>query len=125
MTRDEYVRLEQEYQRLMAEPLPKAKPKPKPAVMAVVSDKLAEAARANPDSVRVSARSDDGTSVFERPRRLERLEVLEVDSEGRPALARCYDVATNSWGTVEFKDGHRQLAGAVHEYDPLSALKRG
>lgn len=123
MTREEYAKLEEEYQRLMATPIPRAKPKPKPAVMAVVSPKLAEAAKANPDSVRVSARSEDGTSVFERPRVLERLEVLEVDREGRPALARRYDMATNSWGTVEFKDGYRQSNGAVHDYDPLSALK--
>ena len=37
--------------------------KPKPAVVAVVSEKFAEAARANPESVRVSARAADDTIV--------------------------------------------------------------
>jgi hypothetical protein len=123
MTREEYAKLEEEYRQLMATPIPKAKPKPKPALIAVVSPKLAEAAKANPDSVRIAARSEDGTSVFERPRQLERLEVVEVDSRGRPALARRYDVATNSWGEVEFKSGYRQPSGAQHEYDPLATLK--
>ena len=122
MTREEYAKLEREYERMMAEPIPKAKPKPKQAVVAVVSDKLADAARANPESVRVSARSEDDTIVVDRPRRTEVLEVLEVDAEGRPAVARRYDVTTGAWGIVEFSEGYRGHRGAVHDYHPLSRL---
>ena len=49
---------------------PLLKPKPKPALVAEVSDRLAEKARRNPRNVRVSVRDDaDGTTLVERPRR--------------------------------------------------------
>jgi hypothetical protein len=99
-------------------------PKPKPALVATVSEKLAEAVRANPESVRLSALAEDQTVVVDRPRRTEVLEVLEVDVDGRPARARRYDAVTNEWGFVEFSQGYRQLSGAVHSYDQLSALQR-
>jgi hypothetical protein len=51
-------------------PWPKERAKPKPALVMVVSEKLAAAARANPDSVRVSVRAADGTIVIDRPRRV-------------------------------------------------------
>lgn len=124
MTREEYAKLEKEFEQLMATPIPRAKPKPPPKVVAAVSDRMNAAVKANPESVRVVAKTDDGVTLVERPRVLERLEVTEVDAKGRPKLARCYDVATNSWGMVEFKDGYRQPNAAVHEYDPLSALNR-
>lgn len=38
-----------------------AKAEPKPAVVAVVSEKFAEAAKANPESVRLSAKAADDT----------------------------------------------------------------
>jgi len=101
----------------------KPQPKPKPAVVATVSEKLAEAARVNPESVRISATAEDRTIVVDRPRRTEVLEVLEVDGDGRPALARRYDVATGEWGIVEFNQGYRQPSGAVSDYNPLSALR--
>lgn len=124
MTREEYAKLEREFEQLMATPIPKAKPKPAPKVVAAVSARMNEAVKANPESVRVVAKTDEGVTLVERPRVLERLEVLEVDEKGRPKRARCYDVMTNSWGTVEFEGGYRQPSGAAHEYNPLSALKR-
>jgi hypothetical protein len=115
MTREEYAKLEREYKQLMAEPIPKAKPKPKPAVVAVVSEKAAAAVRANPESVRVSARASDDTIVVDRPRRSEVLEVLEVDAEGRPRVARSFDAATGAWSIVEFDQGYRR-SGVQHDY---------
>jgi hypothetical protein len=55
-------------------PWPKTKAKPKPALVSVVGEKLAAAARANPDSVRISARAADETVVIDRPRRVEVIE---------------------------------------------------
>lgn len=124
MTREEYAKLEKEFDELMATPIPRAKPKPAPKVVAAVSNRMSEAIKARPESVRVVAKTDEGVTLVERPRVLERLEVLEVDSAGRPKRARCYDVMTNSWGEVKFEGGYRLLPGAVHEYNPLSALKR-
>lgn len=111
MTREEYAALEAKYQRLMSEPLPRVKPKPKPtAVLALpVSDKIAEAAGANPKTVRVSARGADGIAIVEGPRSnphnvTVRVDwVREVDSDGHPIY--------NS-------------GGVVHEYDPRTALRR-
>jgi 4-hydroxy-3-methylbut-2-en-1-yl diphosphate synthase IspG/GcpE len=49
---------------------PLLKPKPKPAFLAEVSDRLADKVRRNPGNVRVSVRDDaDGTTLVERPRR--------------------------------------------------------
>ena len=79
--------------------------KPKVPVVAVpVSEKVAEAVKANPESVRVSARSADGVSVFGGPQRnpanvTVRVEwVREVDADGRPIWDR---------------------SGVVSDYDPL------
>jgi hypothetical protein len=99
------------------------KAKPKPAIVAAVSDQLAAAARANPESVRVSARASDDTIVVDRPRRTEVLEVLEVDAAGRPAIARRYDALTGERSIVEFDQGYRRHGGAESEYSPLSRLR--
>jgi hypothetical protein len=64
--------------------LSKPKPKPVPELRARVSEKLADAARANPGSVRVIAEGGDGVTVIDRPRRSDIVEVLEVDGDGRP-----------------------------------------
>jgi hypothetical protein len=101
---------------------PPARLKPKPAVMAVVSEKLAQAAKANPEGVRVSVRAADDTVVVDRPRRTEVIEVLEVDGEGRPKVARRIDCTTGEAGMIDFVGGYRQPAGAVSDYDPI---KRG
>jgi hypothetical protein len=80
--------------------------KPTVAVVTVpVSNKVAQVVKANPESVRISARDNDGVSVFERPQHNSaRVTVMvehvrEVDANGRPV-----------WPSV------------VHEYDPLSRL---
>jgi hypothetical protein len=90
--------------------------------MAVVSEKLAKAAKANPEGVRVSVRAADDTVVIDRPRRTEVIEVLEVDGEGRPKVARRIDCMTGEAGMIDFVGGYRQPACAVSDYDPI---KRG
>jgi hypothetical protein len=52
-------------------PPPWDPPKPKPvrAVAVPVSDALADAVKANPDSVRIAARSTDGRHIVEGPKR--------------------------------------------------------
>jgi hypothetical protein len=129
MTREEILKLRPDFAELIARmpPMPpKPKPKPEPEIRAPLNGKIAEAAKANPASVevRVSAVAEDGTTVIDRPRRTEVLEVLEVDGQGRPALARRYETATGGWSTVEFDQGYRRNPGAQHEYNPLDALKR-
>ena len=51
------------------------------------------------------------------------VEVLEVDAQGRVAVARTCDAATNSYGVVEFNQGYRAQPGAVKDYNPISALR--
>jgi hypothetical protein len=82
--------------------------KPKVPIVAVpVTAKVAEAVRANPESVRVSARSADGTSVFGGPQhnaasvRVMVEYVREVDADGRPV-----------WDQP-----------VVSDYDPLRGLR--
>jgi hypothetical protein len=94
------------FDRIDNEPLRPAKPRPTPVVTLPVSEKLAEAAKANPETVRVSARGSDGMSRIEGPRRNSIVTVCvdyvrEVDANGRPV-----------W------DDPRP----VHEYDPYSRL---
>jgi hypothetical protein len=89
----------------------------------VVSEKMAEAARANPESVRLSARAADDTLVVHRPRRTEAIEVIEVDREGRPALALRHDFTTNEKHLVEFEGGYRRT-GVVSDYNPMDRLRR-
>lgn len=112
-------------------PIPRAKPKPTPKprmeVTTEVSPKLTALAKANPASVevRVSARADDGTTHVDPPKRpTELIEVLEVDREGRPALARRIDCETGERSVVEFVDGYRPQGRVVSDYNPLDALKR-
>src|SRR5262245_39015931 len=82
-----------------------AKPKPTPLLSLPVSDKIAEAVKSNPASVRISARERDGMAIVEGPERnpnnvTVRVDwVQEVDANGRPI----YDT-----GEV------------ASEYDPLS-----
>ncbi len=101
----------------------RAAAKPKPAIMAVVSEKMAEAVRANPESVRLSAKAADDTVVVDRPRRTEAIQVIEVDREGRPALALRHDFTTNEKHLMEFEGGYRRT-GVVSEYNPMDRLGR-
>jgi hypothetical protein len=109
MTREEYEKLEREFEEMMATPLPKAKPKPVAVVTVPLSDKHAAVVVGNPESVRVSARRDDGMSVLMKPQGnphhvTVRVDwVREVDANGRPVWDRF---------------------GAVHEYNTLDALRR-
>jgi hypothetical protein len=84
-----------------------AKPKPTAVVSLPVSDKIADAVTANPASLRVSARGEDGIAVVEGPRPNSnnvtvRIDwIREVDADGRPIY---------------------ETREAVSEYDPLSGL---
>jgi hypothetical protein len=94
------------FERIDNEPLRPAPPKPTAVVTLPVSEKLAAAAKANPESVRVAARGSDGTSRIEGPRPNSLVTVCvdyvrEVDANGRPVWPQ---------------------TGAVHEYDPFSRL---
>lgn len=87
----------------------KPKPTPVPVLSVPVSEKVAEAAQANPESVRVSARDAGDIHVVEGPRRntnnvtvrVDR--VFEVDAAGRPV-----------WPENR----------VVSDYNPLDALRR-
>jgi hypothetical protein len=97
--------------------------KPKPVVTAVpVSEKLAEAAKANPNSVkvRVTARSADGVVVVDPPRSARIVDEAEQQirlaaqqrSEARVERER---VDAEAWR-------YRPSAGVVHMYNPLDRL---
>jgi hypothetical protein len=103
---------------------PRTPKKPRPTVVAEVSEKVAAAARANPDSVRVAARAVDDTVVVERAKRTEVLDVLEVDAQGRPAVAWRTDLETGQRSIMQFAEGYRAPSGTVHAYDPLAGLRR-
>jgi hypothetical protein len=66
----------------------------KPKIVATVSEKMAEAIKHDPTSLRLSARAEDDTVVVDRPRRTEVMEVVEVDREGRPSRVRRFDCAS-------------------------------
>jgi hypothetical protein len=68
------VMTKEEFEALQA----RKKPKPDKAVVAVVSEKLAAAVKANPDSLRLYLRGD--ALVVERPRRID---VVDVEAAGR------------------------------------------
>jgi hypothetical protein len=96
----------------------------KPKIEVTVSPKLAEAVKAHPDSLRVSAKAADDTVVVERARPKEIVEAIDVDREGRIARARHVDCATGDVSIVEYRGGYRLPPGAAHEYNPLDALRR-
>jgi hypothetical protein len=95
----------------------------KPKVVATVSEKMAEAIKHDPTSLRLSARAADDTVVVDRPRRTEVMEVLEVDREGRPSRVARFECATGERSMLDYVEGYRQPSGAVSVYDPLAALK--
>jgi hypothetical protein len=108
---------------LLSKPIPRVPPKPKPRIELEVSPRIAEAVKADPRGVRVSAKAE-GVALVERARPTEIIQVLEVDEAGRPKLSRRIDCATGEASLVEYRDGYRQAPGAQHEYDPFAALKR-
>jgi hypothetical protein len=95
----------------------------KPKAVVTVSEKMAEAIKANPESLRLSAKGADETTVVDRPRRTEMLEVVAVDAEGRPSRVARVDCATGERSLLDYVDGYRQPNTVSHIYDPLAALK--
>jgi hypothetical protein len=95
----------------------------KPKIVATVSPKIAEAIKHDPGSVRISAKAADETVVVDRPRRVEVMEVLEVDREGRPARVARFDCATGERSVLNYVEGYRPAPGVISTYDPLAALK--
>lgn len=96
----------------------------KPKVIAAVSPKMAEAIKANPGSFRVSAKGDDDTTVVDRPRRTEVIQVIDEPTvDGRLTRAWRTDCVTGERSVIEFVGGYRQPAGAVSNYNPLDGLR--
>jgi archaeosine-15-forming tRNA-guanine transglycosylase len=83
------------------------KPKPTPVAIVPISERVAEVVKANPETVRISARGADGVTVFEKaqlnPARVTVMveAVQEVDAKGRPV-----------WPSVVIDS----------DYDPISRL---
>jgi isopentenyl diphosphate isomerase/L-lactate dehydrogenase-like FMN-dependent dehydrogenase len=96
----------------------------KPKLELAVSPKLAEAVKAHPDSLRVSAKAADDTVIVERARPTEIVLALEVDEAGCIARARHVDCRTGDVSIVEYRNGYRVPPGAQHEYNPLDGLRR-
>jgi hypothetical protein len=96
----------------------------KPKIVATVSEKMAAAIKANPESLRLNAKDADGP-VIDRPRRTEIIEVMDEPTvDGRLRRAWRTDCATGEKSVVEFEGGYRQPNLVAHVYDPLAALKR-
>jgi hypothetical protein len=74
--------------------------------------------------VRISTVREDDIPVVERVRVREIVQPLEVDREGRVLRARHVDCATGDAGIVDYRNGYRQGAGVVSDYNPLDALRR-
>ena len=96
----------------------------KPKLQVVVTPKLAEAVKANPGSLRLSATAADQTTVIERARVREIVQPLDVDGQARVARARHIDCATGEASIVEYRDGYPLRGGAVSDYNPIDALRR-
>jgi hypothetical protein len=82
----------------------------KPVLTAPVSKRVAEAVKANPESVVIHAKTSEGVMVFDRPAQLGpgfvtvRVDLVSrVDAEGRPIYDR----------------------GVVSDYNPFSAERMG
>jgi hypothetical protein len=97
----------------------------KPKIIATVSEKMAEAIKANPESLRLNAKDDDGP-VIDRPRRTEIIEVMDEPTvDGRLRRAWRTDCATGERSVIEFDGGYRAPNVVKHIYDPFAALKEG
>ena len=96
----------------------------KPRFQVAVTPKLAEAVKANPGSLRLSAKAADQTTVIERARVREIVQPLDVDGQARVARARHIDCATGEASIVEYRDGYPIRGGAVSDYNPMDGLRR-
>ncbi len=90
--------------------IPSAKPKPVAVLTVPVSERIAKAAQANPQSVRVSACGQDGVSVFDGAKHnsnrvVVRVDLVrEVDAQGRPVWDQARVVHEyNRWTGSEWK----------------------
>jgi hypothetical protein len=102
----------------------KAEEAAKPKIVATVSPKMAEAIKHDPGSLRLSAKGADETTVVDRPRRTEVIEVMDEPTvDGRLRRAWRTDCATGERSVIEFVDGYRQPNVVQSVYDPLAALK--
>jgi hypothetical protein len=103
--------------------LPPRKPKPVPAVVAQVSDGFARAAQANPESVRVSVRSNDAT-LLERPKRVDLglIDPSKIPEKGKSGVEKDgvveYEIQRDEPGVPSFDGG----GVVIHRYNPLDAL---
>lgn len=98
----------------------------KPKLEVTVSPKLAEAVKANPDTLRVSAKAADETMFVERPRTFKQTEVLAVDTFGRPARVWQREVVMGEMveGVVDYENGYSRLPSVRSEYNPMDGLRR-
>jgi hypothetical protein len=94
----------------------------KPKLMVSIPPPMAEAIKANPTTLRVSARATDEVTVVDRPRRTEVIEVLEV-VDARPSRVRRLDCVTGEVSVEDWVGGYRQPAGAISNYSPLDGLR--
>ena len=97
----------------------------KPKLQVVVTPKLAEAVKANPGSLRLSATAADQTTVIEHARVREIVQPLDVDGQARVARARHIDCATGEASIVEYRDGYPVRGGAISDYDPIVRTAAG
>ena len=96
------------------------KPKPKPVVAPIpVSEKLAQAAKANPESVKVRVSAEvEGVVVVDPPRRgVIADEVREVAERRAGARAERERIEKEAWL-------YRPGAGVIHVYNPINGLDR-
>lgn len=98
----------------------------KPKLEVTVSPRLAEAVKAHPESLRVSAKAADETVFVERARMFKQTEVLAVDALGRPARVWQREVVMGEMveGVVDYENGYPRLPVAQHEYNPMDGLRR-
>lgn len=126
MTHEEKMaELDRRWDELVRKPLPPPLPKAGPVeVVASVSPKMAEAIKANPESLRLHAKAEDETTVVDRPRRTEIIEVMDEPTvDGKLRRAWRTDCATGERSVIEFVGGYRQPNTVQHVYDPLAASK--
>jgi hypothetical protein len=100
--------------------------KPKPFVAPVpISEKLAAAAKANPESVsvRINARGEDGVVVVDPPQRGEIVE--EYVEETAERKARYAAAKAERERMNEEAKQYRPGAGVIHVYDPIKELQLG
>jgi hypothetical protein len=102
----------------------KAEEEKKPKIVASVSAKMAEAIKHDPTSLRLSARGADETTVVDRPRRTEVIEVMDEPTvDGKLRRMWRTDCATGERSVIELVDGYRQPNLVESVYDPYAALK--